>query len=59
MEELSAQVNLNHPHYCVGCGEIQPDSETFTKHYQKCWLGTEMELTEEEIVDLTHNTKHY
>ncbi|MBW3114230.1 hypothetical protein KYJ26_20390 [Bacillus sp. MCCB 382] len=36
-----------HPYYCVGCGEILKNRETFEPHYRECFLGVP-EVSSEE-----------
>jgi hypothetical protein len=50
--------DINHPFYCVGCGNIQPDKESFDEHYRKCWLEHD-DFSEEEIFNLIYNEKNY
>lgn len=50
--------HIDHPFYCVWCGETLPDKETFERHYQN-ELNDEREITDEEVFDKIHNPKNY
>lgn len=50
--------NIDHPFYCIGCGVIQKDKDSFDEHYRKCWLQQD-ELSKEQIFDLVYNENNY
>lgn len=50
--------NIDHPFYCVWCGEVLPDKVAFEKHYKEEVRG-EQKLSPGQVFDLVNNTKHY
>ena len=57
-ERLKALEKINHPFYCVWCGVVYSDRESFKKHYAK-----EIEKHDypgyDDSFDAIHNPNNY
>lgn len=51
--------NIDHPFYCVWCGNVLPDEESFNTHYDAELQSYAMANADDDVFDLVHNENNY
>lgn len=56
---MTMEEKINHPFYCVWCGNIAPDKESFERHYQSELDRMDEANKRTDIFDAIYNDNHY